>query len=34
VLKTAEANLEELTSQAKVLASERLPLFQRLKVVD
>ncbi len=34
VLKTAEANLEELGAQAKTLAAERLPLFQRLKVVD
>ena len=34
VLKTAEANIEELSAQAKTLASDRLPLFQRLKVVD
>jgi hypothetical protein len=34
VLTTAEANLDELTSQAKALAGERLALLQRLKVAD
>ena len=34
VLKTAEANLEELTAQAKTFADGRLKLLQRLKVVD
>jgi hypothetical protein len=34
VLTTAEANLDELTAQAKTLAEKRLPLLQRLKVVD
>jgi hypothetical protein len=34
VLKTAEANLEELNLQARALAGDRLTLLQRLKVVD
>ena len=34
VLDTAEANLDELTSQAKALAGDRLALLQRLKVAD
>jgi hypothetical protein len=34
VLTTAEANLDELTSQAKALAGDRLALLQRLKVAD
>ncbi|MFI4934134.1 MAG: class I SAM-dependent methyltransferase [Caulobacterales bacterium] len=34
VLKTAEANLEELNAQAKTLADTRLALLQRLKVAD
>jgi hypothetical protein len=34
VLKTAEANLEELNSHAKTLAADRLALLQRLKVVE
>jgi hypothetical protein len=32
VLATAEANLDELASQAKALAGERLATLQRLKV--
>ncbi len=34
VLKTAEANLDELASQAKAMADGRLALFQRLQVAD
>ena len=34
VLKTAEANLEELTKHARTFADGRLKLLQRLKVVD
>jgi len=34
ILKTAEANLEELNSQATALATNRLGLLQRLKVAD
>jgi hypothetical protein len=34
VLKTAEANLEELNSQAKDLSGPRLSVLRRLKVVD
>jgi hypothetical protein len=34
VLATAEANLDELTAQAKALADGRLALLQRLKVAD
>ena len=34
VLKTAEANLEELNSLAKTLSGARLSLLQRLRVVD
>jgi len=34
VLKTAEANLEELNAQAKALSGQRLALLQRLKVVN
>ena len=34
VLATAEANLDELTTQAKALAGGRLALLQRLKVTD
>jgi hypothetical protein len=32
VLKTPEANLDELTTQAKAMADKRLALFQRLGV--
>ena len=34
VLKTAEANLEELGAQAQTMADDRLALLQRLKVVE
>jgi hypothetical protein len=34
VLKTAEANLDELKTQAKTMADKRLALLQRLQVAD